>query len=692
MKEYPKWRRNTLLIVSLACAAAPAFGAGVVTKASQSDLQAAMAGGGAVTFALNGTILLTNPITVATSTVLDASGYEVTISGNNAVQIFSVSPGVNLVLENLTLARGFALGANGTNAGQGGAIFNAGSVAATNCSFLTNWAEGASNNPNGPAAPGQGGAIFNLGVLTASNCSFVGNWVQGGAGFGVAGVGPPYYGLGQSGGNANGGAIYNGSNAVIDNCLFTSNSAISGAPGNSYASAGENERGPSGADATGGAIWSDGILSVTNSNIGDNYCQGSAGGGGPDENGYGNGCPGGFAGVAMGAGVLAAGGQVWLVDSTFSGNWAEAGAGGGGGGANNGVTPGGSGAQGGQAAGGAACLLGGTFNVLACTFVANTVAAGPGGGGAPGDVTAYFSAGGNGGNGGNGTGGAIYGMGRTLSVVNSTFLSNSVVAGMGQDGGPGSGEFTGGNGGNGGNGAGGAICGDGTMISAMNVTFADNIATAAGGGSGGNSSWHFLGSNGVAGLVQGETIAQLQGAEPGTFTLLNTILSCATGESNAFGPIIDSGYNLNSDGAGFLTNSTSFNGVDPGLGAFGYFGGPTETISLLPKSIAIGHADPTNFPPTDQRGYPRPFGPAPDIGAFEYWPAPPNSLTASITLNAMFDLVFWGTNGQSFSTLASTNLINWIAISTNTIAASNSFQQLLPMNDGPGIFFQAISH
>jgi hypothetical protein len=192
-------------------------------------------------------------------------------------------------------------------------------------------------------------------------------------------------------------------------------------------------------------------------------------------------------------------------------------------------------------------------------------------------------------------------------------------------------------------------------------------------------------------LVEGETIAQLQGTVPGSFTLLNTILSCASGESNAFGPIIDSGYNLNSDGTGFLTNSTSFNGVDPGLGAFGYFGGPTETIALLPTSIAIDHADPTNFPPTDQRGYPRPFGPAPDIGAFEYWPAPPNSLTVSALPSQMIDIVFWGPRGQSIRLLESTNLTDWFFISTNTIPSSNSLQLRLPLANRPAAFYQAVS-
>ena len=63
---------------------------------------------------------------------------------------------------------------------------------------------------------------------------------------------------------------------------------------------------------------------------------------------------------------------------------------------------------------------------------------------------------------------------------------------------------------------------------------------------------------------------------------------------------------------------------------------------------------------------------------------------ASIVSNGMFDLVFWGANGQTFTTLATSNLIDWLAISTNTIAVSNQFEMFLPMNDG-WTFYQTLS-
>jgi hypothetical protein len=56
-------------------------GAGdVVANCREADLRAAMAGAGTLTFAGNGTITLSSPITAAMDTVLDARGHQVTIS------------------------------------------------------------------------------------------------------------------------------------------------------------------------------------------------------------------------------------------------------------------------------------------------------------------------------------------------------------------------------------------------------------------------------------------------------------------------------------------------------------------------------------------------------------------------------------------------------------------------------------
>jgi hypothetical protein len=65
----------------------------------------------------------------------------------------------------------------------------------------------------------------------------------------------------------------------------------------------------------------------------------------------------------------------------------------------------------------------------------------------------------------------------------------------------------------------------------------------------------------------------------------------------------------------------SHNNANPLLGPLGNNGGPTLTMVLLPGSPAIDAASATTTTPTDQRGLPRPYGSASDIGAFEFYPS-----------------------------------------------------------------------
>jgi len=57
-----------------------ALASGTVTNCDQASLEAALAGGGNVTFACSGVIVLTNTINITTDTVLDGTGQSVTIS------------------------------------------------------------------------------------------------------------------------------------------------------------------------------------------------------------------------------------------------------------------------------------------------------------------------------------------------------------------------------------------------------------------------------------------------------------------------------------------------------------------------------------------------------------------------------------------------------------------------------------
>jgi hypothetical protein len=70
-----------------------------------------------------------------------------------------------------------------------------------------------------------------------------------------------------------------------------------------------------------------------------------------------------------------------------------------------------------------------------------------------------------------------------------------------------------------------------------------------------------------------------------------------------------SSYNLiGTGGSGGLVNGVNHNLVnvaDPGLGTFGFNGGPTETVQLRAGSPAVGAGDPSLLGTTDQRGLER---------------------------------------------------------------------------------------
>ncbi|MCB9162412.1 MAG: hypothetical protein H6644_21625 [Caldilineaceae bacterium] len=91
------WRRLVWLLLPVAAVVLGATGwnpptaqaAGTVTNctwAGAGGLQAALAGGGAVTFACDGTIVVPE-IVIAQDTVLDGTTHNVTLSGNNANRV-----------------------------------------------------------------------------------------------------------------------------------------------------------------------------------------------------------------------------------------------------------------------------------------------------------------------------------------------------------------------------------------------------------------------------------------------------------------------------------------------------------------------------------------------------------------------------------------------------------------------------
>ncbi|MHB1426311.1 MAG: choice-of-anchor Q domain-containing protein [Gemmataceae bacterium] len=126
----------------------------------------------------------------------------------------------------------------------------------------------------------------------------------------------------------------------------------------------------------------------------------------------------------------------------------------------------------------------------------------------------------------------------------------------------------------------------------------------------------------------------------GSVTLTDTLVALNSSPvyPDFSGTVISGGHNLIGDATGsngFLNSKGDLLGnhtdpVNPGLAPqLGNNGGPTQTIALLPGSVAIGHGDPSPqvlaaTGPWDQRGsdpiedYAREYNGVMDIGAYEY--------------------------------------------------------------------------
>jgi hypothetical protein len=174
------------------------------------DTISAAAAGDTITFAAalqNATIALTTAtLSIGKNLTIDGTGKNITISGGTTFTVLTVSSGVSLNLNGLTISNG--------HGAQGGGIFNnGGALSIANSTFSSNTVSG-----------GTGGGIFNNGgTVRISNSTFSGNTA------------------GQGGG------IYNNSGTVnITNSTFSTNSATS----------------------TGGAIFNNnGTVSIANSTL-----------------------------------------------------------------------------------------------------------------------------------------------------------------------------------------------------------------------------------------------------------------------------------------------------------------------------------------------------------------------------------------------------------------------------------------
>ncbi|HRF94992.1 MAG TPA: hypothetical protein PLZ51_07355, partial [Aggregatilineales bacterium] len=177
------------------------------------------------------TIVFTSTKTIsANTTIQNTSGFNVTFDGNNAVQLFFVNSS-ELTLDNLTLTRG-------RTGFTGGAITNNGTLNINNSTFSDNHVVAGN-------AISRGGAIHNNGapaILNITNSIFTNNSV----------------GLAAPGGDTIGGAVSSSGfgNVTIIGSSFTNNHS----------------------DGYGGAIYSYGTMSLTNTTISNNTATGGISG------------------------------------------------------------------------------------------------------------------------------------------------------------------------------------------------------------------------------------------------------------------------------------------------------------------------------------------------------------------------------------------------------------------------------
>ena len=208
-------------------------------------------------------------------------------------------------------------------------------------------------------------------------------------------------------------------------------------------------------------------------------------------------------------------------------------------------------------------------------------------------------------------GGAIFVVTGAVSIVNSTLDNNQATGGAGDE-------------------SGGAVYNANGSVMISNSTISANIAHGTNGFGGGvfNESGSItLISSTVAFNTAVGTGGGIDNSS-GAFSVGDSIVAqnTATNAPDATGSFASNGFNLigvgddapdfadgvNDDHVGFAAAP-----LDPTLGPLQNNGGTTFTHELLPGSPAINAGSCLSTNATDQRGDPRPGGPACDIGAFE---------------------------------------------------------------------------
>jgi hypothetical protein len=204
-------------------------------------------------------------------------------------------------------------------------------------------------------------------------------------------------------------------------------------------------------------------------------------------------------------------------------------------------------------------------------------------------------------------GGGIYNNGGSLTINNTTLSGNSASGGC---------QFTCGGA------RGGGIYNDGSLT-INNTTLSGNTASAHCGGACGaygggidnglfNNGALKINNSTVSGNSARNGGGGIHNGNANVATLQNSIVANSPSGGNCGGSITSNGYNMSSDSSCNFSNSGDRNNTDPMLGPLQNNGGPTQTMALLPGSVAIDAGNPSgckdasgHLLTTDQRGMPR---------------------------------------------------------------------------------------
>ncbi len=538
-------------------------------------------------------------------------------------------------------ATGHAVTISGGNSNRIFNVLPGASLEIVNLTVANGWVRGTNGLPGTPATfgslPGQsvaaGGVFVTNASLIASGCVFINCRAIGGNGGDWLPSNIQY--SAGAGGVGSGGAIAaRNSSVTLQNCFFTSNSTTAGFRGVAFRQNGGVFSPATIGEAFGGAIDAEGgTLVSTNCQFSLNLTttRGCALSLKSQANAtiHQSTFTANGSGVSGGA-IYFAGNTLAVTHTAFLNN--------------NSATY-----------GGALHVAGGTADFTDCSFAGNQCR-GPGSGGAHAQTlgSSSFSRCTFWENAASTEGGAAVCVNGSLWMTNCTLALNSLLPGA-------------------------TTAGRGAAIAALGgIQFLDSCTIASNRITGGSAS-----SQGGGLYV---TI--------GYFDVLNSLLQGNTvngNPSNSFGGnVADNGHNLSSDSTPTWASGSSFNSVNAQLLPLAANGGPTLTMALRANSPALNAADPEYFPATDQRGFARPQGAGPDVGA---WEGAGGQVDLQIGLPPTFSFnppasalakISWLTDtGVTYRLERATTLTNWGVLATNLPGTGGRVTYSYNVTNGP---------